>query len=350
MDIDMHYYGTYALAKAAGLTDEACKIIATAAEFVDDNAGHIDLNTKDKGHLHVTATAHHAADIANLANDDQQLVWVPFHFLPGAQGNSYEEKLQCVMDSPIAREMLEHHLTKADKSFATHLVGVAAHVYCDTFAHYGFSGISSKANYIDNDSISLDSELPEQTKSYIMGKLSGFRDKVLGDIAEDLCMGLGHGAAHTFPDRPYLKWSFNYEDGRASGERDNPATFLDACEKLHRYFIRYAQINPQVKATEPMPFSDIKDTVTSILNSPKTRDGRIKLWQGAAAAGILYTPGSEIPTYDANEWLDDLKSIEQMEDSSEVLTLDAYKFLQAAAVHRTYVLRELLPEHGLLVR
>ena len=39
MQVDMHYYGTYAMARAAGLKADVCKIIATAAEFVDDNAG-----------------------------------------------------------------------------------------------------------------------------------------------------------------------------------------------------------------------------------------------------------------------------------------------------------------------
>jgi len=34
----MHYYGTYAMARAAGLNRGASIIIATAAQFVDDNA------------------------------------------------------------------------------------------------------------------------------------------------------------------------------------------------------------------------------------------------------------------------------------------------------------------------
>ena len=36
MQIDMHFYGTYALARAAGLPPEVAKIVATAAQFVDD--------------------------------------------------------------------------------------------------------------------------------------------------------------------------------------------------------------------------------------------------------------------------------------------------------------------------
>ena len=39
MQVDMHYYGTYALARAGGFGKEDSRIIATASQFVDDNAG-----------------------------------------------------------------------------------------------------------------------------------------------------------------------------------------------------------------------------------------------------------------------------------------------------------------------
>ena len=45
MQLDMHYYGTYAMARAAGINSNASATIATAAQFVDDNTAqsHIDL-------------------------------------------------------------------------------------------------------------------------------------------------------------------------------------------------------------------------------------------------------------------------------------------------------------------
>ena len=350
MQVDMHYYGTYAMARAAGLNDEACRIVATAAEFVDDNAGHESLFSKDEGHVSVTATAHHSVNKKNLDPDDQRLVWVPYHFLPGAQGDSFEEKLICRKDSPIANEMLEHYLSFANKRYACHLVGIAAHVYSDTFAHYGFSGISSQLNYIDESSIEFDTELPADARSYIFGKFAAFKRKLESDVAEALSSGLGHGAAHTYPDRPYLKWQFNYEDGRKSGHRSNPDTYLEACEKLHNFFIRFAEANPDVKAREATPFADMKDTIVHIINACKPMDERIKLWQGAGAGGLLYQPGGEIPPYNADDWLDQLNAIGELGNGADALDFDAYKFLQAAAMHRSYVLRDLLPDHGLLVR
>ena len=350
MQVDMHYYGTFAMAKAAGLKDHICKIIATAAEFVDDNAGHRNLNAKDRGHLHVTATAHHSIDGDNLNNDDQREVWVPFHFLPGAEGDTHEEKLRCVKDSPIARTMLAHHLSMSGKSFGPHLVGIAAHVYCDTFAHYGFSGVSSSVNRVDEKSFEFDSDLPSASKGYILDKFNKFKLRFASTAAEELSKGLGHGAVHTFPDRPYLRWRFKYEDGTDSGLRSNPDTFFEACRKLHKFFIDYAEANPDSRQGEPTQFDDMAEAIANILAKSCKVDERVNLWKGAAAAGLLYKNGSEIPDYSVDEWMGQLESIERMEDSEAALSLDAFRFLQAAAHHRTYVLRDLLPEHGILVR
>ncbi|NQT09546.1 MAG: hypothetical protein HQ573_00015 [Desulfobacteraceae bacterium] len=49
MQIDMHYYGTYAMARAAGITRNAAKVIATAAQFVDDNAAKNSIKFRDGG-------------------------------------------------------------------------------------------------------------------------------------------------------------------------------------------------------------------------------------------------------------------------------------------------------------
>ncbi len=54
--------------------------------------------------------------------------------------------------------MLTHHIETAANGqckFALELVGVAAHVYMDTFSHYGFSGISSSLNSVDGDTCEL---------------------------------------------------------------------------------------------------------------------------------------------------------------------------------------------------
>ena len=56
MQIHMHYYGTYAMARAAGITRNAVKIIATAAQFVDDNAAKNSIKFRDCGHHRICST------------------------------------------------------------------------------------------------------------------------------------------------------------------------------------------------------------------------------------------------------------------------------------------------------
>lgn len=99
MQVDMHYYGTYAMARAAGLAPDDCRVIATAAQFVDDNAGKDSISFKDGARVDVDATAHHALDVANLDPEDQRNVWIPFHFIPGNARAEYTERLICRRDS-----------------------------------------------------------------------------------------------------------------------------------------------------------------------------------------------------------------------------------------------------------
>ena len=142
MQIDMHYYGVYAMARAAGLTREASGRIATASELVDDNAEEEHVEFGDGGRLDLMPTAHHTLDTENRNEEMQRKVWVPFHFIPGNRGRTVAERLVCRKDSAIAREVVDHAVRMANRAFGPQLIGITAHVYADTFSHYGFSGAS----------------------------------------------------------------------------------------------------------------------------------------------------------------------------------------------------------------
>src|SRR5262245_50754916 len=161
MDIDMHYYGTYALARAAGLSASVARRIAVSAEFVDDSTDTEVIVHPDGARFRGEATAHHPTDWApNIDRDDQLLVWVPFHFLPGGDGDTQSRKLMCTKNSRLAQQMVTHHLDWCEKPFAVELMGITAHVYADTFAHYGFSGVSSRVNRVRGDSFQLENGDP----------------------------------------------------------------------------------------------------------------------------------------------------------------------------------------------
>jgi len=356
----MHYYGTYAMARAAGITRDAGKVIAIAAQYVDDNAAKDSIKFRDGGRLDAQATAHHAVDRKNIDLEDQRRIWVPFHFLPGNQGKTYTERLMCRQDSEIAREMVKHNLTLADRSYALPLIGITAHVYADTFSHYGFSGISSRRNKIVNDSFKFIG-LNTKTEKHILEKAGkskenypgedGFLTNVKSWFAEKLSGALGHGAAVTFPDRSYLKWSFEYEDPeKGSGVRDNPATFIEGCEALHKLFRKFARSRPDCSENKYSRFSDIKNEVEGILRQQGPKRERIQAWQSAAKTGNLFATGPEtIPRYNADLWHNERENLARKKDSDAITGLSVYRFYQAAAVYRTYVLRVLLPSKGLVV-
>ena len=58
MQLDMHYYGTYAMARAAGINSNASATIATAAQFVDDNTAQSHVTFGDGARIDKESTAH----------------------------------------------------------------------------------------------------------------------------------------------------------------------------------------------------------------------------------------------------------------------------------------------------
>ena len=370
MQLDMHYYGTYSMARAAGLSQDAAIIIATCAQFVDDNVAKEALEFEDGSRIDSEATAHHPMMLANLDPQDQRRVWVPFHFIPGNIGESYRDKMKCRKDSKPAREMIEHHLGFAGREFSCELIGIGAHVYADTFSHYGFSGISSRGNFVDNSSIDIKEEnLDPKIKKYASDKAeeffknnseNGFSiDNIKGIFAETASGALGHGAVATFPDRPYLKWSFKYDEEDAEAEnhrlskRNNPETFLEGCQALHRVFGEFSRdkANGQYNSGDGRPFSDIRDSVINILATQANEEGRINAWKDAAKSGKIFgaESGEQIPDYDGESWNEEWKAFNNQENYFNAIKSPVWQFYRAAAIHRTYVLRDLLPSCGLVV-
>ena len=361
MQLDMHYYGTYAMARAAGLKKKASRVIATAAQFVDDNAEKESVIFGDGGRMDVEATAHHAYQIKNIDKEDQRKIWVPFHFLPGNVGNSYMERLVCQRDSAIAKEMVTFNLSLCDRPYALPLMGITAHVLADTFSHYGFSGIGSQENRIVNDSFRF-VDLHRDMETYIRDKEKKFRKDYPGEdgrmetiaswIAETLSGGLGHGAAVTFPDRPFLKWNFTYEGASEPCPlRDNPQTFLNACEALHALFRKFALKRPDyAEENASKDFPSIKERIVAILNTQKDKKGRIQTWKDSAQSGDLFGTGAEkIPDYNKNAWHNERYNLKRKKDSATAIDSHIYRFYQAASIHRLNVLRNLLPSHRLVV-
>ena len=69
MQLDMHYYGTYSMARAAGINPDTAQIIATSAQFVDDNVAKSEVTFRDGSRIDAEATAHHTVDTNNLKKE-----------------------------------------------------------------------------------------------------------------------------------------------------------------------------------------------------------------------------------------------------------------------------------------
>lgn len=365
MQRDYHYYGTYVLARAAGINAKTAQIIASSAQFVDDSVRYRTFDYEDGSSIVTEVTAHHAGSVENLNRNDQRYVWIPFHFLPGNIGEAFTERLICVKNSAIARAMVDNAIRNSDKPNSPYLIGVTAHVYADTFAHYGFSGVSSTRNRIINDSISVEVVNPE-IKKYIEDKARDFLNdrqksfiidniRQLVSSAVEIASGaLGHGTVATYPDRPYLKWKFEYELERRKeldlSERDNRVTYLEASEALFDMFRRYVNEKESVRDDGiDLDFSDISDTVLDVIRTEGDCDTRINAWRRVIRKNRGFrSEENDIPSYLGDEWYSALKDMSR-DEYDRAKASPIYKFYNAASYHRTYVLKDLLPENGINV-
>lgn len=370
MDIDMHYHGTFALARAAGLKREVAETIAYAAQFVDDStdAEGIDLDPSG-AFCRAEVTAHHPADLpANRNLEDQRMVWVPFHFLPGGAGAELTERLVCNKDSAIARTLVKHHLDQAERSYAVELIGVLAHVYADTFAHYGFSGVSSRHNMVLSDQIQLQCS-GDVVANYLGPRvLKFFKERNRTDIlvenfrrlfsatAEALSGALGHGAVAVYPDQPYLTWQFHYEHDYPANRtrtvvRNNTKDFMDASRALHELFRQFVQRRPKLAdGSVQRDWDQLKGPVEAVLRTEGDIPVRNAAWQKALIDGkITGKTEPALAPYSPRTWYDQRPRMAKKLSTGGIGEFPLYRFYQAASYHRHFVLRDLLPAYNINV-
>ncbi|MEN2427193.1 DUF6765 family protein [Chromobacterium vaccinii] len=362
MQIDMHYYGTYAMAAAAGIPRNDAEIVAHASQYVDDQ-DHEELrsvrtvNGDTCEAVIGIATAHSPYDISadvglmksvinkltrhpmNSTADDSRLVWVPFHFLPGGGNGKYLERIMCKRDSQIAQEMIDHHIKQKDEKFNLQLLGIAAHVYADTFSHFGFSGTTSSLNQVEKDTISLDG----RTSSKMQAMLWNVSERIKTGFANN--SGLGHGGVDTLPDMPFLKWEFEHALGYVD-KRDNTVNFLEACRRLHDHFTCFA--NEKGYSTPRISFDEIASTVENILCYEGDNYERSDQWKVAMKNGHL-GPVELCKDYNSRSWTEELIGAMENRNATSITSSSAYLFHTAAEYHRHYVLKRLLPAHQVIV-
>ena len=225
MQIDFHFSTTYVVARLSGFSAEDASVISYASQYVDDSTTTGYLEFANGMRYYREATAHPVLDPGNLFNDVSTRSWLPFHFLPGNEGlevkapitdGDYVRHLVCRQNSKVAQEMMRQVILSKGSPHTLHRLGIASHVFVDTFAHKGFVGLHNNLNNVNSIYCLSDDRTLSKTES----------------------PPVGHGEVDTFPDRPYLKWSYKNSDGQVI-QRNNPDDFVLAADELFKWYRRY---------------------------------------------------------------------------------------------------------------
>lgn len=207
MDIEFHYYITYIVALRAGYNPHDSYLIAYSSQFTDDNNRRYEISegTSDKYHNYISQTL-------NILKPAKELLRIHpiFHFMPGTKDEVFVDSgrrgdgklhlLNTVPNNQNAWSLLKDALGSKN----LYRIGIASHVYSDTFAHQNFVGCKDSFNSI-----------------------KGAVEKVIPNI--------GHADAKYSPDWPALSW----EDRRlipSHSEIDNKQRFLSAAVSLFKEY------------------------------------------------------------------------------------------------------------------
>lgn len=266
MDIEFHYYMTYLIATKAGYAPSEAATIAHACQYTDDNQ----LLYRVVGGREVYENYYSQTVNITRPKKDLVRVYCCFHFLPGdpdsetaVRHDGRMHRLMTTPDSANARDMLGRAISSGD----LYRLGIACHVYADTWAHQNFIGIRDRVNGVE-----------------------GSRLEILPCI--------GHAEAGHSPDRPALTW----EDSRLVETRvDNKARFLDAAGKLFTCLATSQGTSSDEIATSGEGLITDLDAAIGA-EDRENRGGGDRIARYVALSKQQTYGGIRIPDYDKDSW------------------------------------------------
>ena len=361
MQIDYHHGVTYVIARLAGFDHRQADVVAYCSQYVDDavNSGTIRF---DNGAMFTRiSSAHKSLDYRNFSDLANHNVWIPFHFMPGNGGRPAEDnpdgtfirKIVCRPGSPVARQMIAVCIADNDQSYGLHRLGVTMHVFADTWAHQGFAGVCHKIN----DITLLDEK--QQPDDSFEDRLKGFfgdlRDRAANRFVGDV-LPLGHGAALSHPDKPYLDWRYRDSDGIIVS-RSNTDLFVQAAHEMCKAMQCFQAGNPD--ANVPGLSVAQRDKLGRFLGDIREEGGAVRhrRWLGLIAQGEFGFPGVKVTYKDKGNgsWKHQALGTTRKKDLKEevfpyspgFLTSDWKLFHDALLAHRFTVVHTILPRYGI---
>ena len=365
MQIDFHHGVTYVVARSAGFNHREASIIAHSAQYVDDstNAGTIQF---DNG-IQFTriSAAHKLFDYRNFRQLANYQVWIPFHFPPGndslpagqSPAGSPINSLICRPNSYVARSMVRECIRQRHAPCSLYRLGITMHVYADTWSHQGFVGVNHRVNqarFILDGKGNPDREFNQRVRKYFN---KNWLER-LANLFISEALPLGHGAVLSKPDKPFLKWGYINGLGERI-ERDNPRDFLEAADQMCRWMRRYRTGDPDAVVCG-LPQPD-KDTIDRLIRTITDKDSELRQqqWLTAIRAG-KFSFGEATVTYVAKgkgSWKHQALGTEKEKDTGKEIFpyhpafLNSHwkHFHDALQIHRDYVVKDLLPQYGIVV-
>jgi hypothetical protein len=252
MNIEFHYYALHYISRCAGFPELEASILSGSSQLVDECTAPWEIRGKSRTTL-TQVTQNYVFWDEGVAEN----IYRPFHFMPGDQGlassrrrDGKSGRLTTTEDSPLAREVL----IAALKSRDLFRIGIALHVYADTWAHQNFSGDSEPQNALEPGSL-----LP----------------------------AVGHLQALKNPDNPRLVWT----DPRLNEEHrmvDNAVRFSRAATMIYRFLCTY---NGRGFIDAPLIVGKLEELWTHRGSSGDS-----------AASASDYIVELDVPPYERNAW------------------------------------------------
>jgi hypothetical protein len=372
VQIDFHFGATYVLARFAGFSPAEADVVAHSAQYVDDATQAGEVHFKNGMRFTRASSAHKMLDYANLDPFKMRTSWLPFHFLPGNKGEpkpdvpplytleEFLERCVCQPNSQVARDMMHAIISRQDRPYALHRLGIATHTFVDTWAHQKFVGFKSPINQA-REIVGENDQHHELTFVERLKREYGDKIDVLeGHFVND-AFPLGHGGVVSYPDRPYLKWSYTDHFGNRA-VRDNTAIFKEAAHECHQNFCRYREYPSLGEAVfakhypEPAAFTEFDKALAEIID--EDGDARLVKWQAMIANGRFgFKESADYVANGDDSWRalaigsdeDDAGSEEFPVDYRAGFPTSNWKLFHSALLaHQFFVLHELLPDYGLL--
>lgn len=357
MQLDFHYYATYAAAYIAGYSHEESLKIAYCAQFVDCCSKTLLL--KIGGPVSAATTQLQLelmeadTDLVGLQNITR--IWASFHFLPGdlyakkkkcsrAYLNKY--RLICNTNSELLIDTVERARGKGPQA-----VGVAMHILADTWAHRYFAGTPSlvinNTNYDFYEIIPDGDSFTERLVKFNHNPATpdvpekGIYTNSIYQGNENSIMNLGHGRAGHFPDYSYARYKYMPAWGGYSEiVKDNPSDFrfafmqmIYAMQTLRTEGGRFEIYRYADEEIEPW-----SDEINEILQ--KRQIDACADWKAFAEK----LSGCEVPDFDINQYQDEYMNADK--DSKDDTFLG--RFIIAALGQKSMVTNRIFTSGSLL--